>query len=575
MPRIFGIFCRLPPRGTCGNRADYFRGPMSKIGRNRPCPCGSGQKYKRCHGALTAPSSPSSILPPPKSVDVAMRKERARQKIRERQQGRGRGIVSAKSGNRRFVVVGKNVLHSDGWRTFYDFLFSYIKAKLGTDWGNAELKKNFEDRHPVMQWYDGVAKAQAAHPDTAAKGEVKSAPMTGAMACYLGLSYNLYLLEHNVELQERYLKRVKDPKNFQGAYYELIVAGALLRAGFRLELEDEADCSTKHCEFSAVSKTTGKKYWVEAKMRSVAGVLGKTRNDGAKPTDRDPTRNLTKHLSSALEKPAADQRLIFIDVNAEIPEADGMPDWFNKAIMRLEAREKDLKPDETAYVFVTNLPFHRYLNETLFARQALAYGLGIPDFSKPTPRTLREAYRLKRKHIDGHEIMEAIREYPVFPDTFDGSLRSDASGVSIKVGETYLFTDIGEPPGTVATVTAGAVDDVAGEAMIGVTTIDGKGLLLRQSLTADQLEDYKRFPDVFFGEESGSGGGIDDPLDFFEWLLKTYSRTPKDKLLKFMSSDPNAATLVHLPQSDLAEIYCERLVLNFLMQHDPTKLQSA
>jgi preprotein translocase subunit SecA len=25
----------------------------SKIGRNHPCPCGSGKKYKQCHGKLT------------------------------------------------------------------------------------------------------------------------------------------------------------------------------------------------------------------------------------------------------------------------------------------------------------------------------------------------------------------------------------------------------------------------------------------------------------------------------------------------------------------------------------------
>jgi preprotein translocase subunit SecA len=24
-----------------------------KIGRNEPCPCGSGKKYKHCHGQLT------------------------------------------------------------------------------------------------------------------------------------------------------------------------------------------------------------------------------------------------------------------------------------------------------------------------------------------------------------------------------------------------------------------------------------------------------------------------------------------------------------------------------------------
>jgi hypothetical protein len=26
--------------------------PKRKIGRNEPCPCGSGKKYKKCHGAF-------------------------------------------------------------------------------------------------------------------------------------------------------------------------------------------------------------------------------------------------------------------------------------------------------------------------------------------------------------------------------------------------------------------------------------------------------------------------------------------------------------------------------------------
>jgi preprotein translocase subunit SecA len=25
--------------------------PGGKVGRNEPCPCGSGRKYKKCHGA--------------------------------------------------------------------------------------------------------------------------------------------------------------------------------------------------------------------------------------------------------------------------------------------------------------------------------------------------------------------------------------------------------------------------------------------------------------------------------------------------------------------------------------------
>ncbi len=34
----------------------YVR-PEPKIGRNEPCPCGSGKKFKKCCGALDTPSA--------------------------------------------------------------------------------------------------------------------------------------------------------------------------------------------------------------------------------------------------------------------------------------------------------------------------------------------------------------------------------------------------------------------------------------------------------------------------------------------------------------------------------------
>jgi hypothetical protein len=36
------------------------------IGRNEPCPCGSGKKYKRCHGVAAAPklTPPKNVAPP-------------------------------------------------------------------------------------------------------------------------------------------------------------------------------------------------------------------------------------------------------------------------------------------------------------------------------------------------------------------------------------------------------------------------------------------------------------------------------------------------------------------------------
>jgi preprotein translocase subunit SecA len=34
-------------------QAPFVRGER-KVGRNEPCPCGSGRKYKQCHGLLSA-----------------------------------------------------------------------------------------------------------------------------------------------------------------------------------------------------------------------------------------------------------------------------------------------------------------------------------------------------------------------------------------------------------------------------------------------------------------------------------------------------------------------------------------
>lgn len=493
-----------------------------------------------------------------------------REKLRERQQGRGKQILTATVGERRIVAVGNTLFHSDKWKTFEDFLFTYLKMKLGTEWGNTELAKPLVERHPLLQWLDEVARLQLDY--VALPGEITAIPATGAVICYLGLAYNLYLLDHNVELQERFLARVRDPKNFQGAYYELIVASVLIRAGFTLVLEDETDLDSKHCEFSAVSKTTGKKYWVEAKMRAVEGLFGKTAHDGVKATERDPTGNMTAHIKAALLKPAEDERLIFVDLNAEIHNANGVPDWGPMAVRRLEAKERDLQPGQAAYVFITNLPFHRNIQSTELNRQALAFGLGIPDFSKPARRTLTEIYKLKRKHIDAHEIMEGLQSYPVFPDTFEGVLRSDASGRNIKIGETYLFTDIGRAPGTIGSVTSAIVNEADAKAIISISTQHGKNLIISQPLSAEQMADYKRHPNLFFGEENRDGGNIEDPYLLFEWMLATYSRTPKERLLKLMAGASDNERLALMTQEDLALTYCERMVFNFLSSHAPEKL---
>ena len=46
------VFSAEARRGRGAKRSDRrLAVPAAKIGRNDPCPCGSGKKYKKCHGA--------------------------------------------------------------------------------------------------------------------------------------------------------------------------------------------------------------------------------------------------------------------------------------------------------------------------------------------------------------------------------------------------------------------------------------------------------------------------------------------------------------------------------------------
>ena len=49
-------------------------------------------------------------------------------------------------------------------------------------------------------------------------------------------------------------------------------------------------------------------------------------------------------------------------------------------------------------------------------------------------------------------------------------------------------------------------------------------------------------------------------MEMFDAFYRSYSKTPKEKLLDFMRSHPDYAKLKQETQRELAIIYCERLV---------------
>jgi hypothetical protein len=487
-----------------------------------------------------------------------LERRQAEEKIRTEQQGHGRPIVTTQFHDHQFVAVKDRLYYSKNWKFFPDFLFHYIKDVLGRNWGNAEQAKPYNERHPILQWAEHVSNFQKKHGKESEKG----AKPTGAVYCYLGLAYNLYLLKHNVDLQTRLVSRLCDIKQFQGAYYELVVANCLIRAGFELQLENETNPAKKHCEYFAVSKT-GNKYWVEAKMRSVRGFFGKTDRDGM-PLSARPVSKISEHLRAALAKPAQDTRIIFIDVNAppDKIEEEQIPKWADSAFGILDAEEKNLEGKSHAYVFVTNIPFHRALDEEDASSVALAYGLGISDFGKPGEYRMPDFWRQKQKHKDVHQIIEALRSYPQVPMTFDGSIPLDPSveRQRVRIGERYLFPD--GKGGTRLGVVTTAIMTEDRKVMVGVSYEDGTSQIVTRQASEEEYRAYKLHPDTFFGAIRKAPRNLKSPYELFEWLVEAHIRTPRDTILKHLDGSPDIDQLRMLSDEDLVLTYCERLVAN-------------
>jgi len=165
--------------------------------------------------------------------------------------------------------VKNRLMQGKHWRTFHDFLCDYIKLAIGPAWGKAEIAKPTNERHPILNWYQSMCATQATRPKK--PGEVVGMQMTGAIAAYMGLAYDLYAIDHNAFLQDRLLARLRNRDNFWGARYELFVAAIFVRAGFDIEFENEDDGSTTHCEFTATHRQTGNRFSVEASVRNSRG----------------------------------------------------------------------------------------------------------------------------------------------------------------------------------------------------------------------------------------------------------------------------------------------------------------
>jgi hypothetical protein len=297
-----------------------------KVGRNDPCPCNSGRKYKKCHGDPAKVSTSPTPRPPgpqfavkelelsevPADVLQIAAKQRQADLDYIRQFGYARAPVSAEHQGHRFVAVGGDLIFQPAEKAKYfpDFLLVLMSNIFGREWWDAEVAKPRDQRHPAFQWRSKAITFQNKQRSSA--DGTYCAQYTGPMLAYYSFAYDLFVVKDNGRLDARLIERLKRQDLFQGARHELFAEATCIRAGFSIEHENEADGSTRHAEFAATHRETGERVSVEAKSKHRPGVIGQ-------PGERESVGSqylpITKLLRDAITKNPPHPLVVFLDMN--------------------------------------------------------------------------------------------------------------------------------------------------------------------------------------------------------------------------------------------------------------------
>ena len=305
-----------------------------QIGRNDPCPCNGGRKFKRCCEPMLR----------------ARAAQMASNTTHIQQHGHVKPLINALLQGHRFIAVGNELMigKQGKWQTFPDFLVDYVRHLLGSGWGQAEIAKPIaSDRHPIVQWYQHFCEIQKSAKRNA-QG-IYEVERDGVTAAFMILAYDLYVLRHHGKLQREVLKRLRRHDQFIGARYELFVAALFVRAGFEIAYEDEHDPSKKHPEFIATHRDTNFVLAVEAKAKHRDLKIG----------DPRPAANVKSLLLNAAKKHSGHPYAVFVDMNLPPEDAKAPPSWMPDVYRTIDEISATEGRPPFDLAFFTNVP-HQY-----------------------------------------------------------------------------------------------------------------------------------------------------------------------------------------------------------------------
>jgi len=396
---------------------------MSKIRRNELCPCGSGKKYRKCHGVLSIPPvaqplrqqirvTKAEVCPIPPEMASKLAEQQRRDEEFTRQFGDVRPPTATEVNGYKLVVAGGGFVwqRADQAKYFTDILLTFYQNVFGREWTETEYAKPRGERHPVVE-LRYKALSHAYQHERTEKG-IYFPHLTGPMQAYLAFAYDLWIVNDTARLDKRLIERLKNQDQFHGARHELFAEATCIRAGFEIERENEADGSTRHAEFTATHRFTKQKVSVEAKSKHRPGVMGQP---GRRQKDGEFSMPVGSLLNDAIDKRPPHPLVVFLDMN--LPATIAAPllsmnpphPHIHRTMDRI--RKRNGGKDPISLLVATNHPEH-YLGDEEFAtmHQVLSLLTNVSDTSQIMRETLQS-------------IHMAAMQYGQIPQHFEESSR--------------------------------------------------------------------------------------------------------------------------------------------------------
>ena len=250
----------------------------AKIGRNAPCPCGSGKKFKNCCLPRAVPPPRSGQWPP--ADPWAARVDSA---IRRAGTPHGTPVPSIIWKGYRFRAVGSRLHSRPPGETFHEFIVHQVKWTLGKEWHDEQIKRPPDQRHQILKWFDAMHELlMRSGSDSGNREGVRSARASGDAWALLTLAYDIFHLLHRGDLPGGLVDRLRKEDQFQGARYEVAWAQSSTKArgsfadtldALTIALHDRARMSVRQgAERAAVAESRAMEAIEVAKERVASNV---------------------------------------------------------------------------------------------------------------------------------------------------------------------------------------------------------------------------------------------------------------------------------------------------------------